>query len=610
MQGGLRMGRGRKQLRLMGAAMLAISVLMPLGSTAPALATPPPVHNIATCADLQTLGQDNSTRSDTINLTADLDCSGIASFAPLYLNGLSGIFDGHGHSISHLTVNMPTYSCVGLFRQVIGGTIQNLRLLSGSIVGNNDTAALVGCAGGATITNVTSAIDVSGSDGNVGGLIGYLFSQGDSLVQDSSATGSVTSTVSFFFGGGPIGGLVGIIIAQNANITLRRVFATGTVTSGDHSAGGLVGMALAQADVATSTITIADSYSHSNVSAPGKLRVGGILGYGQATGSGAVGTINLTHVYASGTLTGQQNVGGLVGYGNTAQTGQFTIASSFATGSVTATTSGAAGILGYNNAASPSIITSTHSYYDGPGTGQSVCDNHTAMAGDCTRINTAAQPNYFKTSHANAPFDTWDFDNVWTTVPGGYPELIPPDDGDGIALADELAAPNGGDANADGTADAAQASVAAFPNTISGHYAVLQSSCGALANNTRAVAEATASSADIAFNYPAGLMDFTVTGCTPGTTVTITQYFYGSFDDPSALVMRKWNSTSNAYTTIPGAALSTVTIGGQTVLKTVYQVADGGALDQDGTADGAIIDPAGPAAVVISAPNTGFGGGH
>jgi len=48
-------------------------------------------------------------------------------------------------------------------------------------------------------------------------------------------------------------------------------------------------------------------------------------------------------------------------------------------------------------------------------------------------------------------------------------------------------------------------------------------------------------------------------------------------------------------------------VGGQPVLKVVYSVTDGGPLDEDGTANGVIVDPVGLAQDAVGPPNTGVG---
>jgi hypothetical protein len=51
-------------------------------------------------------------------------------------------------------------------------------------------------------------------------------------------------------------------------------------------------------------------------------------------------------------------------------------------------------------------------------------------------------------------------------------------------------------------------------------------------------------------------------------------------------VLRKYNSATHAYTTVSGATITHAVTGGQNVVKVSYQVTDGGALDEDGTANG------------------------
>ena len=63
-------------------------------------------------------------------------------------------------------------------------------------------------------------------------------------------------------------------------------------------------------------------------------------------------------------------------------------------------------------------------------------------------------------------------------------------------------------------------------------------------------------------------------------------------------MLRKYDSTLNTYTTVSSAVFTQTTIGGSAAVKVVYQVADGGPLDQDGIANGVIVDPVGPGEAV------------
>jgi hypothetical protein len=164
--------------------------------------------------------------------------------------------------------------------------------------------------------------------------------------------------------------------------------------------------------------------------------------------------------------------------------------------------------------------------------------------------------------------------------------------------------PNAGDANGDGIQDSTQPNISGTTNTLTHAYMLVQAGSGCTVTGLSAASEDSMGAADNGFSYPAGLVNFTVSGCgSPGYSTTVTQYYYGV--DSSNFVLRKYNSATKRYTTINTAAISKVTIGGQAVIKAVYQVTDGGDLDQDGTVNGTIVDPAGLA--LASTPDTGFG---
>lgn len=177
-------------------------------------------------------------------------------------------------------------------------------------------------------------------------------------------------------------------------------------------------------------------------------------------------------------------------------------------------------------------------------------------------------------------------------------------DGDGITNSVEAAGPNSGDANNDGTADKDQLNVTSFVSPITNEYIALTANSSCDLTNVTSQSESTSTS-DGSYAYPLGLLNFTADCGSQGYTTTITQYFY----DPPAgdFIVRKF--TNGSYATISGASISTSTIGGRQVLVVSYQVTDGGALDDDGTVNGIIVDPAGPAiggvATTIGAPNAG-----
>ncbi|MDR0274201.1 MAG: hypothetical protein LBI48_02455, partial [Burkholderiaceae bacterium] len=237
--------------------------------------------------------------------------------------------------------------------QAGGGSIKD-SYATGDVSGTYDVGGLLGYRWGAgnIITNSYATGSVSGSSvGYVGGLLGYQAANGNSNnITDSFATGSVTSS------GNYTGGLVGGW--QAGSITSS--YATGVVSGSGSSVGGLVGEQFsgsivsshATGDVSggSSSGGNCDSYSGINSSC-----TGGLVGFQQSG--------NITNSYATGNVNGysSNDVGGLVG--RQVESGNSSIAGSYATGSVTSTGGNIGGLAGWQGG---SI---TNSYATGSATG-------------------------------------------------------------------------------------------------------------------------------------------------------------------------------------------------------------------------------------------------
>lgn len=121
---------------------------------------------------------------------------------------------------------------------------------------------------------------------------------------------------------------------------------------------------------------------------------------------------------------------------------------------------------------------------------------------------------------------------------------------------------------------------------------------------------------DEAFSYPLGFTSFTFAtpNCESGATVPVMVTFITDLK-PSDVVARKFNATTQTYGAIPGATITETTVDGKHALQISYSVTDGGELDEDGVANGIIVDPVGlgvPSGATINnnipgAPNTGVG---
>ncbi len=138
----------------------------------------------------------------------------------------TGVFDGQGHTISDLTINRSGQHWVGLFGWSTG-TLRNVGLVGGSIVGRIGTGALAGLSSG-VITNAYATSSVRG-DSQVGGLVGRTIDGGS--ITHAYATGAVHAS------NGGVGGLVG-----HSNGHIAYTYASGAVTSDtNYNVGALVG---------------------------------------------------------------------------------------------------------------------------------------------------------------------------------------------------------------------------------------------------------------------------------------------------------------------------------------------------------------------------------
>ena len=214
----------------------------------------------------------------------------VPSFAPVgnATTPFAGTFDGLGHTVSNLTINLPSQNNVGLFGVTsTAAVIQNVGLVSGSVTGGSNVGDLVGDNNG-SVSNSYASGSVTGAN-FVGGLVGDNL---NATISQSYATGSVTGES----GSQLVGGLVGF---NNAGSTISNSYATGRVI-GSTFVGGLVGQ------IAGNSSTISNSYATGSVS--GGSNVGGLVGlinYGTISNS-----------YATGSVTGSTHVGGLVGANN------------------------------------------------------------------------------------------------------------------------------------------------------------------------------------------------------------------------------------------------------------------------------------------------------
>ena len=163
----------------------------------------------------------------TVLLEADIDFSGGLSeqFVPIGTSDTSlpfyGVFDGQGHTIKNLIINM-SMPFVGLFGTVEDGAIRNVVMDSscaifnnyedektssvGGIVGNSYYAIIENCVNMANIyltANTTEQVIA-------GGIIGYA---GGDILKNCANYGKVT--VQFNYASARVGGIVGLAVGSD-----------------------------------------------------------------------------------------------------------------------------------------------------------------------------------------------------------------------------------------------------------------------------------------------------------------------------------------------------------------------------------------------------------
>lgn len=159
----------------------------------------------------------------TVILATDLDMKGI-KHTPF--NNAGATFDGQGHTISNLSVNVTGEESAGFMSSAIG-TVQNLNFEDAAIVGNFKAGVLAGdglCAriNNVTVKNstVTSTPWMKGSaydDGNnVGGIVGYLSAEPNASITNCTVSGSTIRGYRDLGGiTGTINGKPGVIVSNN-----------------------------------------------------------------------------------------------------------------------------------------------------------------------------------------------------------------------------------------------------------------------------------------------------------------------------------------------------------------------------------------------------------
>ncbi len=175
-------------------------------------------------------------------------------------------------------------------------------------------------------------------------------------------------------------------------------------------------------------------------------------------------------------------------------------------------------------------------------------------------------------------------------------------DADGISSSMENLAPNNGDGNNDGIPDRLQPTISSY---VIGSTPVTFVTDGCSANGSVSSLQVDSlDSLDSGYAYPYGLTDFSL-NCSRGDTVTVTKYVYDdASDDLANYSVRKYIPHTDEYIEVEEATVERQDINGNSALVLSYAITDGGQYDDDGVANGVIVDPVGLARVLTSSNNT------
>jgi filamentous hemagglutinin family protein len=375
---------------------------------------------------LQGIGSSAALLADSYQLSSSFTAGGTGTwnggsgFVPIGTAAapFTGSLNGGGMTIDALFIDRPGTDGVGLFGAISDGLVANLTLTGVSITGSVDVGALAGenIGGRVQAVNVLSgsvaATDdtlTAMSDGtDLGGLVGHnLDSSTEAEITLSSVAAGVTVGLSnpSDTGSRKVGGLVGSndgsILLSNAaaNVAgdadvggiaggstnlVQFSYASGNVT-GTTSAGGLVG---------TNQGVVDESFAAgSTVATAGDA--GGLVGQNEATGQ-------ITNSYALGPVSGAVAGGGLVG------NNLGSIATSFAAGLVQQPGGAVGGLVGTGTGAV------ANSYWN------------LDTSGVATSAGGSGLSNAQMLDDQGASFNGFNFSAIWSFIPGvSYPYLLP-----------------------------------------------------------------------------------------------------------------------------------------------------------------------------------------
>ncbi|MFC7237686.1 hypothetical protein ACFQS4_05560 [Saliphagus sp. GCM10025317] len=167
-------------------------------------------------------------------LASAIDLSSYTNFFSLgrSANSFSGVFDGAGNEISGLTIDSAA-DAVGLFSELHGGEIRNLRLVDATVTGGDFVGGVVGVGYGlGTVSKVRVSGTIAG-ESDIGGLVGGTMTGPNDSSEIEIDRVVIDATV---VGDRKVGGLLG----QSSGDSISQCYVLGHLES-PSAVGGLIG---------------------------------------------------------------------------------------------------------------------------------------------------------------------------------------------------------------------------------------------------------------------------------------------------------------------------------------------------------------------------------
>ena len=356
-------------------------------------------------------------------------------------NIFKGTFDGEGRNISNLNISFPDKHFSAFFG-VCDGRIENLHIISGSVEGENGTAAVCGyLMDNGTIADCSNAASVAGKSSSIGGICGtsagtiercvnygrIVALENSEMFTSNNNSGGIcgenSGTIDECRNSGSITtqserGLAGGICGKNNGGIIQNCYNSGAI-AGINNTGGIFGRSEIKS---TAKVTgcensgtvrggeytrgiggvsygiISDCGNTALGTVDGGDNVGGIVGqnrgsatrcfnHGEISGDTFIGGVtgqnysgSLTDSYNTGAVNGADSVGGVTGY----NTENSSISGCYNDGMVSGTNSYVGGVAGINQGSSIAGCYNTGRINNGINEAGGICGQNMSSGGSIT----------------------------------------------------------------------------------------------------------------------------------------------------------------------------------------------------------------------------------